>query len=240
MKSGSVMKSSMKRFLFSFTILFLFGSIYPLGHASEKIVVFGEYPVAEEIKDEALSRERASSAPPLIMYGNGKDYREKALIEGTHFLNASVYGYTFYYKPGSFLMKTEEVFDVALRGEVTASSRYQIGEGVYNAIYRVKLEFPLNPSVERWLSAFHSNTLRLTEAEGTSDFYSGWEGRSDAYREALRNLVLVAAKKRLSSRPLSLKGDILLTGTPSFSVGAGRHYCKIQGFVNVTQVITYD
>jgi len=94
--------------------------------------------------------------------------------------------------------------------------------------------------VRSWMSAFKSNTIRLTESEGTSDFAMGWEGRSDAYRDALKNLVLLSARIRLSSKPLIVKGDILLQGGPAFSVGAGRHYCKLQGFVNFVEVVTYD
>lgn len=219
--------------------LFNVGSIV-FADAEETIIIYGEFPVVEEIEDNAFGDEGDIENEALIRYDDGIDYREKALIEAIHFLGANIYGYTFFYKPGSILMKTEEIFEIELKGKIKKEQTVQIGEGVYHNVYRIKLGLKITPSIQKWLAAFHSNKLRLTDAEGTSDFFSGFSGRNDAYREALRNLVLVAAKKRLSSKPLSIKGDILLKDNPTFSVGAGRHYCRIQGFVNFVEVITYD
>ncbi|MGQ9615777.1 MAG: hypothetical protein ACUVWJ_05160 [Spirochaetota bacterium] len=216
-------------------------SAYRMG---ESIVVYGEYPVVEELGRGAFESKgggtEAEKGSPLIDYEMGSGYREKALIEGFHFMSANIYGYRFTYKPGSVLMKREEEFTIELRGELGEESVNLIADGVYDTIYRVKLEFQLTPSTFKWLSAFTSNTLRLEEAEGTSDFYAGWKGRDAAYREALRNLVLITARKRFSSKPLVLEGDIMIKGNPEFSVGAGRYYCKLKGFVNIVKVITYD
>ena len=35
-------------------------------------------------------------------------------------------------------------------------------------------------------------------------------------------------------------GRTLAVDGISFSVGAGRHYCKLQGYVNFVEVVTYD
>jgi len=204
------------------------------------ITVYGEYPVAEELGKGHFRDRETEKKGLLIDYGLGKNTEEKALIEALHILSANVYGYSFSYRPGSMLMKTEEQFDITLKGQLRESSIEQMIGGVRGTVYRLKLVFRITPSARRWMSAFRSNTLRSVEAEGTSDFYMGWEGRNDALREALRNLVLVAAKKRLHSKPILIEGDILLDGTPEFSVGAGRHYCKIRGYVNMTNVVTYD
>ncbi len=206
----------------------------------DRIVIFGEYPVVIEIEEDVFEGEESDAVPSLIDYSGGSVYSEKALIEAAHFLNANVYGYTFLYKPGSTLMKTQEVFELDLRGGIGIENLSVIGEGVRNNIYRVKLEFMITPSVSKWLNVFQSANIRLTESEGTSEFYTGWEGRNDAYREALRNLVLISARRKLSSKPMMIKGDILLKGTPQFSVGAGRHYCKLKGYVNFVEVVTYD
>ncbi len=222
-------------------LLLLFFAVPCMGAGSEKsITVFGEYPVVEELGEGAFQQEDKNGFPQLIEYGNLGGYKQKAFREALHFLDANVFGYTFVYKPGSVLMKTEEVFEVELKGSVGAENTNTVGEGVNKTIYRVKLDFPVTPSVHRWQQAFISNTIRHMQSEGTSEFYTGWEGRSDALREALRNLVLAAAMRELSSKPLLLKGDILLKGTPEFSVGAGRHYCRISGYVNFLEIITYD
>jgi hypothetical protein len=230
--------------LSSITVLFalIVFSVAPLPSrgGDERIIIVGEHPVVEEIEDNGFEDENFDEAPPLIDYSSGSNYKEKAFIEAVHFMNANVYGYTFLYKPGSTLMKTEEVFELDLKGEIGEENLSLIGEGVKNNIYRVKLEFVLTPSVTKWLGVFKSADVRLTESEGTSEFYTGWEGRSSAYREALRNLVLISAQRKLSSKPLMIKGDILIKGTPQFSVGAGRHYCKLSGYVNFVEVVTYD
>jgi hypothetical protein len=208
--------------------------------AEDSITVWGDYPVVEELGRGSFEPEGKQAVPSFIPYNNGMDYREKALIEALHFLSADVYGYSFVYKPGSILMKSEETFEIELRGSLGPQSAAVIGEGVEDGIYRVKLQFQITPSVRRWQNAFHSSTLRLLDSEGTSDFYTGWEGRGTALHDALRNLVLIAARRSLSSRPLLLKGDILLEGTPEFSVGAGRHYCAVSGYVHFVEIVTYD
>jgi hypothetical protein len=208
--------------------------------AEDRIKVQGDYPVVEELGKGSFEPDEKKDTPPLIPYTSGVDYREKALAEALHFLSANVYGYSFVYKPGSVLMKSEESFAVELRGFLGPQSATVIGEGVEDGIYRVKLEFEVTPSVRRWQNAFHSSTLRLLDSEGTSDFYAGWEGRGAALHDALRNLVLIAARRSLSSRPLLLRGDILLKGTPEFSVGAGRHFCAVSGYVNFVEIVTYD
>jgi len=218
-------------------VLFVLLSFTVAWAEEERIVVWGDYPVVEELSFEPRGDGDTS---PLIPYWKGDGYRGKALQEALHLLSANVYGYTFLYKPGSVLMKTEETFDIEIRGMMGMENVHIIGEGVEDNIYRVKIQFQITPSVRRWQTAFHTNTIRLLESEGTSDFYTGWEERSDALLDSLRNLVLIAAKLRLSSRPLLLKGDILIQGNPEFSVGAGRHYCRLNGYVNFVEVITYD
>jgi hypothetical protein len=208
--------------------------------AEESIIIFGEYPVVEELGRGSFEDKKGEELVPFIHYEKGEGYKEKAFIEALHILNANVFGYTFAYKPGSILMKTEEIFDVKVRGSIDSSMVYIEAEGVSENIYRIKLGFKITPSVHKWQSAFHSGTIRPLDSEGTSDFYRGWEARSEALYDALRNLVLSTARRQLSSKPLLLKGDILLNGNPEFSVGAGRHYCKIHGFVNFVEIITYD
>jgi len=220
-------------------IVVIFMKLFITVAAQDVLLVYGEYPVVEELGKGRFE----GTKPPanlLIPYDIEKDYRYNAMVEALHFLSASVYGYTFYYKPGSTLMKTEERFDISLKGQISPHQVNIKGEGVWDGVYRVKIELSVTPSMEKWFSAFKSNRLRLEEAEGTSDFFTGWSGRSNAYLEALRNLVLVSARKRISSRPLSIKGDILVKGNPVFSVGAGRHYCRVQGYVNFIDIITYD
>jgi hypothetical protein len=162
------------------------------------------------------------------------------MAEALHLMSANVYGYRFTYRPGSVLMETEELFEVELRGAVGPDQVHVLASGVRDRVYRVKIELPLTPSASRWMGAFATGTVRLVSAEGTSDFFQGWEGRSDALRQALRNLVLTAAKKQVRSKPLLISGDILLEGNPAFAVGAGRHYCRVEGYVNLVDVVTYD
>ena len=221
----------------------LFSVIAILGHAQhsdESIVVYGEYPVQQELGEDAFSERERQQIEPLIDYNGEAGYEDRALVEALHFLNANVYGYTFTYKPGSRLLETEELFDIELRGSIDREWVQPLADGVRNNVYRVKIELPITPSMKRWTSAFATKQLRLEKSEGNSDFYMGWDGRNDAYTEALRNLVLIAARKQLSSKPLRIEGDILLMGNPSFSVGAGRHYCSIQGYVKIHDVVTYD
>jgi hypothetical protein len=229
----------MREGLLSLIILFVIFNCLHAGNG-EKIVIHGEYPVVKELKESGFEDKHRIPDNALIDYSKGDGYKEKAYLEALHFMDANVFGYTFLYKPGSMLMKTEEHFEVGLRGNIGSEHLILSGAGVSNNVYRVKLVFPITPSVQKWQGAFYSHTIRLTESEGTSDFYTGWEGRSDALRDALRNLVLTAARRDLSSKPLQLKGDILLKGNPEFSVGAGRHYCKISGFVNFIEIVTYD
>jgi hypothetical protein len=225
--------------LYMLLIIILLSYAAVLGANDQTIVVHGEYPAVNELGEGRFDENIEGKSDLLIAYDKGNDYKEKALIAAIHFLSANIYGYTFFYQPSSILMKQEEVFKLELKGMIHEEQVQRVGEGVYNKMYRVKIEFRVTPSVEKWLSAFYSNNLRLTDAEGTSDFYAGFSGRSDAYFDALKNLVLVSAKHKLSTKPLSIKGDILLKGDPEFRVEAGRHYCRVQGFVNFVEVITY-
>jgi hypothetical protein len=237
-KERKPMHTSFHKPVFSLLAVVIFLILSPLSASEETtIVIHGEYPAVSELGEGAFEEKSSDEKDPLFEFED--DYKKNARIAALHFLSANICGYTFSYRPGSVLMKTEETFDLELRGKVTESLVLSLGDGVYENMYRVKLGFRITPSVEKWLAAFRSNNLRLTDADGTSDFYSGFGGRTEAYREALRNLVLVAAKNKLSSKPLSIKGDILIVGNPEFSVGAGRHYCRVQGYVNFVEIVTY-
>lgn len=213
-------------------LLDVLGLVYPSEPAM--IIVYGESEL-----EHPPGKQKPPPSALLIPYDFSEGTRKVALIEALHFLSAMIYGYTFEYKPGSKVMKTEEVFNIELRDSIKRSRVDVLGEGAWKGIYRVKIAYPIDPYTEKWLRAFNSNKLRLEEAEGTSDFFSGWWGRSVAYMDALKNLVLISARKRYSSRPLTIKGDIILKENPEFNVGAGRWYCKIQGYVNFVDVVTY-
>lgn len=222
-----------------FGLLIIIPPVSGTASAQEMIVVFGEYPVVKEIGEGGFSSKAQPPPAVLLSFDDEEDYSENSRVLALHFLSANVYGYDFLYRPGSILMKREELFDITLRGRVNEGIVLPLGDGVYGGMYRRKLGIRVTPSVEKWLSAFRSNNLRLTDADGTSDFYAGYSGMDAAYTEALKNLVLVAAKTKLSSKPLLLRGDVLLAGNPEFSVGAGRHYCRVQGYVNFVEVVTY-
>ncbi|MBN2322963.1 MAG: hypothetical protein JXQ30_04450 [Spirochaetes bacterium] len=238
MKPGSGTIPIRRYAIFAAVFLLLFVSLTAAGE--EMIVVYGEYPAASEIKKGRFASKDQPPPAVLLSFDDEEDYTENARLLALQFLSANVYGYKFIYRPASALMKREEVFDIALRGSVDESLVLPLGDGVYGGMYRTKLGLRVTPSIEKWLAAFRSNNLRLTDADGTSDFYAGYSGMDTAYLEALKNLVLVAAKTKLSSKPLLLRGDILVTGNPEFSVGAGRHYCALQGYVNFVEIVTYQ
>ena len=223
----------------AFCLCVFFRSPHPVP-AEEMLVVYGEYPVVKEIRKGGFESKAPADPARLLSLEGDEDYEENAGLLALHFLSANVYGYDFLYRPGSTIMKREEAFDIALRGMVNENLVLPMGDGVYGGMYRVKLGIRVTPSIGKWLSAFRTNNLRLTDADGTSDFYAGHTGMDTAYREALKNLVLVAAKTKLSSKPLLLRGDIIVKGTPLFSVGAGRYYCTLQGYVNFVEIVTYQ
>ena len=111
----------------------------------DKIIVYGEYPVIEEIKkgfgsnSERRNHPDVSESQPLIDYSKGRDYKEKALIDALHILSANIFGYNFIFKPGSKLMKTEETFEIKLKGRIDKDAVAKVAEGVFDKVYRVKI-----------------------------------------------------------------------------------------------------
>ena len=100
-------------------LLFLFSAAIVLySESHQTLIIYGEYPVVMDLGEGIFERRNVETESFLIEYENGDGYKEKAFIEALHFINANVFGYSFIYRPGSILMKTEETFDIELRGRI--------------------------------------------------------------------------------------------------------------------------
>jgi|GEM_PF-1270906 len=100
----------------------------------------------------------------------------------------------------------------------------------FRGIYR------LSEDQKYYIKGFQSSLAKMSMGEAKGSWLEEWDTRLKIYKDALRNAVLNEAKRRLKSRPLYIKGKILLIESPRFFMVSGEWVARVKIHVIILEV----
>lgn len=154
------------------------------------------------------------------------DYAKSEIME---FLSAMIYGYTFTYKVENTVSNIEGYFDlekIADMQHTDPNITLRQLEEKSDAI-RIQATYRLGEDQKHYIRAYQSLSACMSMGEAEGPIIDKWESRLDVYKEAIKAAVLNEARNRLKSRPLLIKGRLLLQESPRIYLISGNWRVRV-------------
>jgi len=220
----------MKRLFFLLTAVVFSGYIYAEGAYQNFIQIYGEGPYGRHpVKFDA----KVYTKTDAVMYA------KREIFE---FLSGMIYGYNFTYKVENKINNTKGYFDIAPIGKINEKdpnlTLSQVEESQISI--RIQAEYRLSENQKKYMSGFKSVLSKMAGGESSESWADDWSKRLEVYKNALENTILNAARKSIKSRPLYVKGKILLEDSPKFFIKSGEWRCIIKAHIMILDASYID
>ncbi|HNZ26520.1 MAG TPA: hypothetical protein PLG34_09135 [Spirochaetota bacterium] len=220
----------MKRSFLLLIFAILSGYVYPEGVYQNFIQIYGEGPYGRHpVKFDA----KIYTKTDAILYA------KREIFE---FLSGMIYGYNFTYKVENKINKTKGFFDITPIGRINEKdpnlTLSQVEESQISL--RIQAEYRLSDSQKKYMSGFKSVLSKMGGGESSESWANDWSARLDVYKDALENTILNGAKKTIKSRPLYVKGKILLEDSPKFFIKSGEWRCIVKAHLMILNASYID
>jgi len=189
------------------------------------VQVFGEGPVGQQILGFETKTYTKDEAVGI------------AKTEVLEFLSGMVFGYNFTYKVENPLNKSQGYFDlknIVIIKEDRNLTLTQLEESQISI--RIQALYRLNENQKSYIRGFGSSIAKNSFGTSSDTWVASWDKRFEVYKDALRNAVLNGAKKNIKSRPLFIKGKILLAESPKFRVLSGEWNATVKINLIITDI----
>lgn len=185
------------------------------------VQVYGEGPIGQYLlgfEKETYTKEDAVN------------YARDEVME---FLSGMVYGYKFVYKVENKITGQEGFFDLiplaVLKFDKKIIRLTQLEQSDFSI--RIQAVYRMSVDQKTYMEAFKSSIADTSMGTAEDEMYKGWKTRLDVYKNALQNSVLNEARKKIKSRPLYIKGKLLLQESPKITIISGKWHVLVR--VNV-------
>ncbi|MBR3731015.1 MAG: hypothetical protein IKQ61_07510 [Spirochaetales bacterium] len=222
----------MKKLSYLFALLICFSYSAWSAHITKNYVqVYGEAPKGR-----------------IPMQFDAKVYTEQETVlsarnEAFEFLAGMVYGYDFVYAVENPLLNVKGHFDLKHIARIKADDPNvtvtQLEES--QEFMRVQALYRLNGDQKLFINGFRSQAGQMTMGDGYAPWTTEWSDRiTGAFKNAVQNAVLNAARRIYQSRPQYITGKLILRETPKFNADAGQWHCHIKADLVIDDVSYRD
>lgn len=215
------------KFLFIFIITLLYCSLSFTSEIYQNYVqAYGEGPLGQYLTGLDTVRYTEEDAV---------EYAREEIME---FLSGMIYGYNFIYKVENKINNTKGYFDLIpiarLKNtdkNISLTQLQEKGDSLkIQALYRLSLD------QKSYLKGFQSSLAKMSIGESSGSWVDKWDKRLDVYKDALKNAIFNEARKRYKSRPLFIKGKLLLIKSPLIMINSGQWKVRVKVHVIIKEV----
>ena len=100
--------------------------------------------------------------------------------------------------------------------------------------------YKLTKDQKTYLEGFRSSIAKMSSGASQNPRFDDWKIRIETYKEAIRDSILNAAKRKYKSRPLLLKGKVLLNENPRIILVSGNWKVIVKTHIIITDVTYQD
>ncbi len=171
-----------------------------------------------------------------------EDSVQYAKNEVLEFLSGMVYGYNFVYRVENKVNHTKGYFELTPISKIKNTDKNFILSQYEESQISIRVQgtYRLNKNQKDYIRGFQSSAAKTALGTGFSKWETDWSKRFDAYKDAIRDAVLNSAKKSIKSRPQYIKGKVLLSQSPLYSVLAGEWRVIVKVHLIIIDVFYID
>lgn len=157
-------------------------------------------------------------------------------------ISGMVYGWDFVYVPSDKARGVEEYFEIKEIQDFDiykSQIKYTLPELDETRLY-VWCEFQKNKhqiqNYQHWNSIQHP----VIHGQGYGNISDGFDGFTDAAKDALKNAVREHYRKIIKNKPKEITGSVLIKNEPQTGVISGKYTIKLDFFLEYGRIIEYN
>ncbi len=162
-------------------------------------------------------------------------YAKKEIME---FLSGMIYGYSFVYKVENNITHSKGFFDLTSLAKINEKDKNLSLRQIEKSDMSIRLQaiYRLNDDQKSYIRGFQSSLAKMSMGEASESWVNTWDKRLEVYKKALRDSVLNEARKKYKSRPLYIKGKLLLKENPVFIIVSGEWKVRVEVHIIISKV----
>ena len=166
---------------------------------------------------------------------NAVEFAREEIME---FLSGMIYGYNFVYKVENKINNTKGYFDLIPIAKlkntdknISLSQFEKKDEALkIQALYRLSMDQKI------YFQGYPPHGPRGGTDESADSNSNSWGNSLDVFKKAIKNAVFNEARRRYKSRPLFIKGKLLLKESPLISLVSGKWRVRVKAHVFIIDV----
>lgn len=170
------------------------------------------------------------------------DYSKERIKNLAPFLiNGMVYGWNFVYTPSDKLRAIDEYFEISPISQIDTKENpitYR-NPWIQDNLVHIWAEYTRTKNQIHSFKAWETTTTKKTQGTGTASVKLGFEGISEATKNAIRDGIRNFYRPIIKNKPKEISGRIIISKEPKIGITQGQYSVKLDFFLETDRIIKH-
>lgn len=170
------------------------------------------------------------------------DYSSKRLKDTAPFLiNGMVYGWNFVYTPYDKTRGVKEYLEISPVNQINQKESPITYENpwIQDNLIHIWTKYERTKSQVKSFRAWKTINTQKTQGTGTAPVKTGFEGISEATKNAIRDGIRSFYRPIIKNKPKEISGRIIIAKEPKIGITQGQYSVKLDFFLETDRIIKY-
>ncbi len=170
------------------------------------------------------------------------EYSTKRIKDVAPFLiNGMVYGWNFVYTPSDKLRAIDEYFEISPINQIDTKTNpitYK-NPWIQDNLVHIWAEYTRSKNQIHSFKSWETMSTQKTQGIGTASVKLGFEGITDATKNAIRDGIRNFYRPIIKNKPKEISGRIIISKEPKIGITQGQYSVKLDFFLETDRIIRH-
>lgn len=170
------------------------------------------------------------------------DYSKERIKNLAPFLiNGMVYGWNFVYTPSDKLRAIDEYFEISPINQINTKENpitYK-NPWIQDNLVHIWTEYTRTENQIYSFKSWQTTTTQKTQGIGTASVKLGFEGITEATKNAIRDGIRNFYRPIIKNKPKEISGRIIISKEPKIGITQGQYSVKLDFFLETDRIIKH-
>ncbi len=170
------------------------------------------------------------------------DYSKERIKNLAPFLiNGMVYGWNFVYTPSDKLRAIDEYFEISPINQIDTKENpitYK-NPWIQDNLIHIWAEYARTENQIHSFKYWETTTTHKTQGTGTASVKLGFEGITEATKNAIREGIRNFYRPIIKNKPKEISGRIIISKEPKIGITQGQYSVKLDFFLETDRIIKH-
>lgn len=156
-------------------------------------------------------------------------------------INGMVYGWNFVYTPSDKLRAIDEYFEISPINQIDTKTNpitYK-NPWIQENLIHIWAEYERTKNQIQCFKYWETTTTQKTQGTGTASVKLGFEGITEAIKNAIRDGIRNFYRPIIKNKPKEISGRIIISKEPKIGITQGQYSVKLDFFLETDRIIKH-